>query len=118
LELLKSKRPKVLDSVTEKVKTGCGHLYVTVGFDGKEDTPVEVRAALGKAGGCSNCFLEALNRSISLGLEYGIPVDEFVKELMGHKCPSPNMWPEEEKILSCPDGISQVLSGYCKTRRS
>ena len=116
MELTKRERPKTLESTTEKVKTGCGHLYVTIGFDGEDNIPVEIRAALGKTGGCSNCFLEALNRAVSLGLQYGIPVEEFVKELRGHKCPSPNMWPEEAQVLSCPDGIAKVLSNYGRSR--
>lgn len=111
MELTKKERPKILESTSERVKTGCGYLYVTVGFDGEDSTPVEIRAALGKAGGCSNCFIEALNRVVSLGLQYGIPVEEFAKELMGHQCPSSNMWPEDERVLSCPDGIARVLDG-------
>ena len=116
MELIKKERPKILESVSERVKTGCGYLYVTVGFDGEDDTPVEIRAALGKAGGCSNCYIEALNRAVSLGLQYGIPVEDFVKELRGHKCPSPNMWPEADQVLSCPDGIARVLEGYCRSK--
>jgi len=112
MELTKRERPKVIDSVSERVKTGCGNLYITIGFDGENNEPVEIRAALGKAGGCSNCFIESLNRAVSLGLQYGVPVEEFVKELMGHKCPSPNMWPAEEEVLSCPDGIAKVLNNY------
>lgn len=118
MEGIKRERPRVLESTSEKVTTGCGHLYVTIGFDGEDNTPVEIRAALGKAGGCSNCYLEALNRVISLGLQYGIPVEEFVRELKGHQCPSSNMWPEDERVLSCPDGIAGVLNGYNKTRGS
>ena len=98
MELVKKERPKVLESISERVDTGCGALYVTIGHDGEDDAPVEVRAALGKAGGCSNCYLESLNRVVSLGLQYGIPVEEFVKELRGHKCPSSKMWPEVEKV--------------------
>ena len=116
MELLKKERPKTLESITERVDTGCGALYVIIGFDGEARTPVEVRAALGKAGGCSNCFLESLNRTVSLGLQYGIPAEEFVKELRGHKCPNSNMWPENEKVLSCPDGIAKVLDHYVGTK--
>lgn len=112
MELTKKERPKVLESITERVMTGCGHLYVTIGFDGEDNTPLEIFAALGKAGGCSNCQNEALTRAVSLGLKYGIPVKEFVSELMGHKCPSSNMWPEDERVLSCPDGIAKVLNNY------
>lgn len=118
MQLTKRERPKIIDSESEVVVTGCGKLYITVGFDGEEDIPIEVRAILGKAGGCSNCYLEALSRAVSLGLQYGIPPEEFVRELKGHNCPSPHMWPESERILSCPDGIAKVLDGYSKAGRS
>lgn len=106
----KKARPETLEGTTLKVMTGCGNLYVTVGCNG--DEPMEVFAHLGKAGGCSNCQNEALTRSISLGLKYGIPVKEFVEELRDIQCPIPNMWPREERTLSCADGIAKALSRY------
>ena len=108
-------RPRILESVTEEVNTGCGHLYVTIGWENGKHSPVEVRAVLGKAGGCSNCFLESLNRAISVGLQFGIPAQEFVRELKGHQCPGRNLWPKEEETLSCPDGIAQILDKYTKS---
>ena len=109
---MKVQRPKTLKSITERVNTGCGYLYVTIGFDIEKGNPLEVFATLGKAGGCSNCLNEALARSISLGLKYGVPVDEYSKELIEITCPSKNMWPEEERALSCPDGIGRVLRDH------
>ena len=106
---MKIERPKELRGTTTKVQTGCGNLYVTVNVNG--DKPLEVFAHLGKAGGCSNCQNEALTRVITLGLKYGIPVEEFVEELKGLHCPNPNMWPEGERVLSCADGIAKVLGG-------
>lgn len=108
MQLVKKERPKTTETVTEKVETGCGSLYITVGFD-SDGAPIEIFAALGKAGGCSHCQNEALCRCISLGLKYGIPPEEFVKELVGNECPSKNVWPESERILSCADGIGKVL---------
>lgn len=108
MQAVKLERPRIVDSLTESVTTGCGKLYVTVGFDtgGK---PIEIFAALGKAGGCAHCQNEALSRCISLGLKYGVPIAEFVKELVGNECPSRQLWPEDERVLSCADGIGQVL---------
>lgn len=100
-------RPRVLPGRTIKVKTGCGSLYVTVSLNNEH--PVEVFATLGKAGGCSNCQNEALTRAVTLGLKYGVPVEEVVKELRGIRCPNPNLWPEDERALSCADGIAKVL---------
>lgn len=111
MELVKRERPIICNSMTEMVKTGCGSLYVTIEHD-SENCPIGILARLGKAGGCSNCQNEALTRSVSLGLKYGVPPDEYVKELIGHECPNKNLWPEEERILSCADGIGRVLKGY------
>lgn len=103
-------RPKTLEGTSTRVETGCGNLYVTVGCNGKR--PIEVFATLGKAGGCSRGQNEALTRSISLGLKYGIPIKEYVEELEGIQCPMPNMWPKGDRILSCADGIAKVLREY------
>lgn len=108
----KKARPTTLKGSTLKMATQCGNLYITVACNG--DKPMEVFAHLGKAGGCSNCQNEALTRSISLGLKYGIPVQEYVEELEGILCPNPNMWPANERVLSCPDGIATALRGYVK----
>jgi len=107
-------RPVELEGKTARVKTGsCGNLYITVNVnDGK---PYEVLARLGKAGGCATCQNEALTRSITLGLKNGIPVKEYVDELRGLQCPGPFMFPKEERVLSCPDGIAKVLERYCAT---
>ncbi len=105
----KKERPKVLKGTTTKVETGCGNLYITVGCNNGH--PIEVFATLGKAGGCSNCQNEALTRSITLGLKYGIPVEEYVRELEELQCPSPNMFPMVDRVLSCADGIAKTLRG-------
>ena len=103
----KQARPKVLTGKSVKVKTGCGNLYITLNKDGS--SLFEVFATLGKAGGCGNCQNEALTRAITLGLRYGIPKEEYIKELEGIKCPNPNMFPIKERTLSCPDALARVI---------
>lgn len=110
--LEKKTRPRVVKSEVTAVKTGCGTLHVNVGFNSEE--PFEVFISLGKAGGCSNCQNEALGRAISLGLRYGVPVQEYIKQLSWIRCPNPNMWPKEDRCLSCPDGVAMVLQSYVK----
>ena len=114
MALTKRERPKILDSISTEETTGCGTLKVTIGYD-KDGIPLEVFSALGKAGGCSNCFNEALSRAISLGLKFGVPIKEYVKQLQGLQCPSTKIWPENERVLSCPDGVAKVLDGYNQT---
>jgi len=105
----KTVRPKVTTGSTIRKVTGCGKLYVTINRDNNGRNPIEVLARLGKAGGCTHCQNEALTRAITMGLKYGAPAQEFVDELIGLQCPSPNMWPEAERTLSCPDAIAQAL---------
>jgi len=111
MALAKKERPKVLEGPTEEVTTGCGHLYVRLGYD-KEGNLLEILATLGKAGGCAYCQLEALSRAISLGLKFGVPVREYIKQLIEIECPSKVMWPEDNRVLSCADGMAKVLERY------
>lgn len=109
---MKVTRPKECQSITRRIKTGCGSLYVTIG-SANGSGPIEVFAVLGKAGGCSNCQNEALTRSVSLGLKYGIPVLEYIDELRGLRCPSPVDMPGyDDNCLSCADAIAKVLKEY------
>lgn len=102
----KLKRPKVTEGTTTRIKTGCGYLYITIGRDG--ENIIEVLAVLGKAGGCARAQGEAITRSLSLGLKYGVPIEEYIKEFDNIRCPSP-VWEEGIEILSCADAIAKVL---------
>ncbi len=108
----KLERPVETFGKTIKKTTGCGNLYITLAGDGNGNDPIELFTRLGKSGGCSECQNEALSRCISLGLKYGIPVEEFVDELIDIQCPSPIMFPKEDKTLSCPDAIARAMRGY------
>lgn len=106
LKMEKLKRPKILNSITPEVMTGCGKMYVRISeFEGK---PFEIFATLGKAGCCPACYGEAVSRCISLGLRYGIPITEFIEQLEGLSCPSPAL-EEGTKVMSCADGIAKAM---------
>ena len=111
----KIKRPKVTQSVTEKVATGCGNAYITPSYiDGEVK---EVFVHLGKAGGCAIAQSEAMCRCISIGLRYGIPLEEYVEQLRGISCPSPTV-DEGVIVKSCVDAIAKTLSKCLKVQEA
>ncbi|MBM3158132.1 MAG: TSCPD domain-containing protein, partial [Chloroflexi bacterium] len=103
------KRAKITTGATERVNTGCGHLYITVNRD--EYGICEVFSHLGKTGACASAQLEATCRLISLALRSGADVASIVKQLRGIRCSS-IAWEEGKSILSCADAIASVLAGH------
>lgn len=102
-------RPNVTYGSTEKVKIGCGNLYITVNSD--ENGICEVFTNLGRAGGCPSQS-EATSRLISLALRAGIDVKAIVEQLKGIRCHSTlrQMANNKDiKVLSCPDAIGRAL---------
>ena len=99
-------RPETLDGFTTKMKTGYGHLYVTVTeYDGK---PFEVFATIGKSGRSTTAKTEAIGRLASLALRSGIKVNEIVDQLKGIGGEHP-VFQNGGLVLSIPDAIARVL---------
>lgn len=98
-------RPEVTSGFTERVRIGCGNLYVTVNYD--ENGICEVFTSTGKAGGCPSQS-EATARLASIALRSGISVEEILDQLKGIRCPS-TVRQSGMKCTSCPDGIAKVI---------
>jgi ribonucleoside-diphosphate reductase alpha chain len=100
------KRPETLAGFTTKIKTGYGHLYVTVTeYDGK---PFEVFATIGKSGRSTTAKTEAIGRLASLALRAGVHVNDIVNQLKGIGGEYP-VFQEGGLVLSIPDAIARVL---------
>ena len=99
-------RPAITQGFTERVKIGCGNLYITVNYD--ENGICEVFTSTGKAGGCPSQS-EATARLVSVALRSGISVDEIYDQLKGIRCPS-TIRQQGMSCTSCPDAIAKVVA--------
>ncbi len=104
-KLLPRPRPEVTRGFTEKVKIGCGNLYITVNYD--EHGICEVFTATGKAGGCPSQSA-ATARLMSVALRSGMDIGELYDQLKGIRCPS-TVRQSGMACTSCPDAIAKVV---------
>jgi ribonucleoside-diphosphate reductase alpha chain len=98
-------RPEITQGFTERMKIGCGNLYVTVNYD--ENGICEVFTSTGKAGGCPSQS-EATARLASVALRSGMSVEEVCTQLKGIRCPS-TVRQGGMSCTSCPDAIAKVV---------
>jgi len=103
-------RPGITTGFTEKVKIGCGNLYITVNYD--DDGICEVFTNTGRAGGCPSQS-EATSRLVSIALRSGIDANSIVEQLKGIRCPS-TIRQNSLKVLSCPDAIGRLIEKVAK----
>ncbi len=101
-------RPTTTTGVTEKIRIGCGNLYVSVMAD--EKGICEIFTNTGRAGGCSSQS-EATARLISIALRSGISVDAIIEQVKGIRCPA-CIRREGVNVTSCPDAIARVIKEY------
>jgi ribonucleoside-diphosphate reductase alpha chain len=103
--------------MTERVKIGCGNLYVTVNSD--EKGICEVFTSLGRNGGCPSQS-EAAARLVSMALRAGVDVQEIIDQLKGIRCMSTikrGAMSGGVKVLSCPDAIGKAIEQYYLSAR-
>jgi ribonucleoside-diphosphate reductase alpha chain len=106
---LPQERPDTLTSITDKIKTGFGNLYVTISFFNQK--PFEVFASIGKSGYSTMADAEALGRLISLALRSGVDPKEVVNQLKGIGGSEP-IFTDGGLVHSIPDAISKVLERH------
>jgi ribonucleoside-diphosphate reductase alpha chain len=103
-------RPEITTGFTEKVKIGCGTIFITVNYD--KYGICEVFTNTGRAGGCPSQS-EATARLVSIALRAGVDVDSIIDQLKGIRCHS-TIRQKDLKVLSCPDAIGKVIEKVMK----
>lgn len=99
-------RPEALPSMTYKITTGLGNLYITVSLF--NNAPFEVFCSIGKSGYSTMADAEAIGRLASLALRSGIPATEVVSQLKGIGGSEPTFH-NGSLIQSIPDAIALAL---------
>jgi ribonucleoside-diphosphate reductase alpha chain len=99
-------RPEALPSITYKITTGLGNLYITVSLF--NNAPFEVFCSIGKSGYSTMADAEAIGRLASLALRSGIPATEVVSQLKGIGGSEPTFH-NGALIQSIPDAIALAL---------
>lgn len=108
-KLLPRERPASLTSVTDKIKTGLGNLYVTISYYNQK--PFEVFTSIGKSGYSTMADAEALGRLISLAFRSGVDPKEVIRQLKGIGGSEP-IFTEGGLVQSIPDAIAKVLERH------
>jgi ribonucleoside-diphosphate reductase alpha chain len=104
-------RPDVVTGRTQRIRTGYGNLFVTINED--EFGLVEVFAQIGRGGGYTASFTEAVARLISICLRSGVPVEEIINQLEGIRSPR-LAWDHREPIFSVPDALAKALRRHVR----
>ncbi len=108
-KLIPRERPVSLPSITDKIKTGLGNLYVTITF--LNDKPFEVFTSIGKSGYSTMADAEAIGRLISLALRSGVDSKEVILQLKGIGGSEP-VFTEGGLVQSIPDAVAKVLERH------
>lgn len=104
----KIERPIIVPSVGIRIVMGCGNLYINIGH--LDNKPIETFVMAGHVmSDCTKSFAEALGRAISIGLQYGVPIEEYIAQFQGIQCPKPVSFPKDKRITSCPDGVAKAM---------
>lgn len=114
-KMAKEPRPRPLEAhgITTQVKTDQGTLYVTINADEKGIT--EVFLNIGKSGGYSSGYCEAIGRLISVSLRAGLNLSVIIDQLKGIRTSTPTL-NKGMFVYSVPDAVAKVLERYQKDK--
>lgn len=99
--------PPRRDSLTQKFKIFAPDergrnptLYVTVGFKA-DGTPGEIKIVLSKTGCRERAYMDALSFSISIGIQNGVKLEEYIDQYLWVKFPPCGPVTGYDHIKSC-----------------
>lgn len=106
-------RPETVWSLTKRIQTGYGKLYMTVTAKEEYGYPYEIFVTVGKSGKSIEAKAETVGRLCSLALRHSVPIPEIVKQLLGIAGEQPVMT-NKGLVESIPDAVGKLLDDYMK----
>lgn len=91
-------------SVTARKAIGCGNVYVTIAFNGKDVS--NVFPTVGKGCTCRGILFNVMGSMVGESLRMGMPLASVISVLKGTCCP------EHQGKRSCMDAIAEVLQEH------
>ena len=118
----RSERPKRIDGHIEKVKVGCGTLFLTVGMHKGKVNEIFLNGS--KLGGC-RANQEGLGRLLSLACRHEIPIEEIIDQMQLIICPACTRakakLSDQDSIrefpTSCPDAVAKALTSIIESSK-
>ena len=113
--MTKRERDPNLPSTTQRVDTGWGKIYVTIGDE--DGQPFEVFVNTGMSGGLFNAQAEAIGKTVSVALRMAedreAAAEELADQLVGIRSDKVAM-DSGDDILSVPDAIGIALRRHVR----
>jgi hypothetical protein len=97
------------DGKLVKEGTVCGILSAMIY---KEDNNIlDIATKTNYRNNCNMAFLEAISKSIKIGIKNGVKISEYVNELQHMPCNDSNKF-QGDSLESCPNALSIILSQF------
>jgi ribonucleoside-diphosphate reductase alpha chain len=100
-------RPVVWPAKNFDFKTACGSVFISVSMD-DAGNPMEVFITKGNSGGCTQAFVEAIGRIVSISLRCGLNPLEIINQYSQIKCDN-GSWQQGVRVTSCPGAVALAL---------
>ena len=99
-------RKDEVNSVTHKVTTKCGNMYISITNDR------EIFVKLGKAGSCAFAWTQVIGKLLTHHLKNNLEAKRIVKQFGGIDCAG------MKEGKSCPDAIATILQKWLDEKQS
>lgn len=101
----------IFQMISIRVEAPEGTIFVTI-IEDDNGKPIAIDLSLGKAGTSVRTWTQSLARIMTVGLEHGATIDNFIEELSGQRTDRSRRSGDGIDITSGPEAICYALMKY------